>query len=93
MKTINSKKLLPSGQDKKQVFLVPVNSIIPSKPKLLSGVKPEKKDDDSKKSSFISEKISDVTKLLRYGLLLRKEIKEEKEERKKERKEMKGNVN
>ena len=43
MKTINSKKLLPSGQDKKQVFLVPVNSIIPSKPKLLSGVKPENK--------------------------------------------------
>ena len=86
MKTINSKKLLPSGQDKKQVFLVPVNSIIPSKPKLLSGVKPEKKDDDSKKSSFISEKISDVTKLLRYGLLLRERDKRRKrreEERKK----------
>ena len=86
MKTINSKKLLPSGQDKKQVFLVPVNSIIPSKPKLLSGVKPEKKDDDSKKSSIISEKISDVTKLLRYGLLLRERDKRRKrreEERKK----------
>ena len=86
MKTINSKKLLPSGQDKKQVFLVPVNSIIPSKPKLLSGVKPENKDDDSKKSSFISEKISDVTKLLRYGLLLRERDKRRKrreEERKK----------
>ena len=86
MKTINSKKLLPSGQDKKQVFLVPVNSIIPSKPKLLSGVKPEKKDDDSKKSSVISEKISDVTKLLRYGLLLRERDKRRKrraEERKK----------
>ena len=86
MKTINSKKLLPSGQDKKQVFLVPVNSIIPSKPKLLSGVKPENKDDDSKKSSIISEKISDVTKLLRYGLLLRERDKRRKrreEERKK----------
>ena len=86
MKTINSKKLLPSDSDKKQVFLVPVNSIIPSKPKLFSGVKPEKKDDDSKKSSFISEKISDVTKLLRYGLLLRERDKRRKrreEERKK----------
>ena len=86
MKTINSKKLLPSGQDKKQVFLVPVNSIIPSKPKLLSGIKPETKDDDSKKSSIISEKISDVTKLLRYGLLLRERDKRRKrreQERKK----------
>ena len=86
MKTINSKKLLPSGQDKKQVFLVPVNSIIPSKPKLLSGIKPETKDDDSKKSSVISEKISDVTKLLRYGLLLRERDKRRKrreQERKK----------
>ena len=86
MKTINSKKLLPSGQDKKQVFLVPVNSIIPSKPKLLSGIKPETKDNDSKKSSIISEKISDVTKLIRYGLLLKERDKRRKrreQERKK----------
>ena len=86
MKTINSKKLLPSGQDKKQVFLVPVNSIIPSKPKLLSGIKPETKDGDSEKSSVISEKISDVTKLIRYGLLLKERDKRRKrreQERKK----------
>ena len=69
MATISSKKLLPSSEGKKQVFLVPLNNIVPSTPKL-EGITPVEKKAGSK-TTVVGEKITEVTRLFRYGLLLK----------------------
>jgi len=82
MATINSKKLLP-GSEKKEVFLVPTKSIVPSAPKL-DGLKPSEKK-ASKSSPEIEGKIIQVTELFNNNLLLKaaeRERKRKEEERK-----------
>lgn len=69
MATISSKKLLPSAEGKKQVFLVPLANVVPSTPKL-EGITPVEKKAGSK-TTVIGEKITEVTRLFRYGLLLK----------------------
>lgn len=82
MAAINSKKLLP-GSEKKEVFLVPTKSIVPSAPKL-DGVKPSEKK-TTKSSPKIEGKIIHVTELFNNSLLLKaadRERKRKDEERK-----------
>ena len=75
MATINSKKLLP-GSEKKEVFLVPTKSIVPSAPKL-DGVKPSEKK-PTKTPLFLEGKVIQVTELFNNSLLLKAADRERK---------------
>lgn len=78
MATINSKKLLPPSKKSKQVFLVPVSSIVPS----TSLVKKLKPAEETKKSdadfTVVKGKLIKLTDLFKNKLLLTKQSNDRK---------------
>lgn len=78
MATINSKKLLPPSKKSKQVFLVPVSSIVPS----TSAIKRLKPVEEPKKSdvdfTIVKGKIIRLTDLFKNKLLLAKQSNDRK---------------
>ena len=80
MASINSKKLLPPSKQSKQVFLVPAQSILPSKPNV-NKLKPV---DEKGASSGHDEEVKVIKKKGIIYYLIRK-VQKEKENKHKER--------